>query len=78
MIISDFVYMLGKRGVPKGWGVAEYNTPERWFGGSFSEEVYRRSPAESCKRLLDMLRGYYIWMQTSQPVGEERLKTKLA
>lgn len=69
VIISDFVYMLDKRGIPKGWGVAEYNTPERWFGGSFSEEVYRRSPAESYERLLDMLRGYF-------PDADEKLLKK--
>ena len=59
VIISNFVYSLDKRGMPKGWGVAEYNTPEKWFGESFTERVYRRSPEESYERLFEMMKGYF-------------------
>lgn len=59
VIISDFVYSLDKYGRTKGWGVARYDTPERWFGESFTERVYRRSPEESYDRLLSLLRDYF-------------------
>lgn len=38
-----------------GWGVAEYSTPEKLFGQAFSEEVYRREPEESRKRIFDQM-----------------------
>ena len=59
VIISNFVYSLDKHGMPKGWGVAEYNTPEKWFGESFTERVYQRSPEESYERLFEMMLGYF-------------------
>ena len=59
IIISDFVYSLDKYGRTKGWGVAQYDTPERWFGESFTELVYQRSPEESYDRLFSMLREYF-------------------
>jgi hypothetical protein len=52
VLISDFVYLTDKHGNPYGWGVAEYSTPERFMGGSFTDEVYRRSPEESYERIL--------------------------
>ena len=59
IIISDFVYSLDKYGKPKGWGVAQYNTPEKWFGESFAERAYQRSPEESYDRLFSMMREYF-------------------
>lgn len=53
ILISDFVYMKDKQGNPYGWGVAEYSTPESFMGSGFTDIVYRRSPAESCERLLE-------------------------
>ena len=52
VIISDFVYLRDKHGKPYGWGVAEYSTPERFMGDSFTEKVYARTPEESYERLL--------------------------
>ena len=52
VIISDFVYMRDKYGEPYGWGVAEYTTPERMMGESFTQKVYSRTPEESYDRLL--------------------------
>ncbi len=59
VVISDFVYTLDKHGSPKGWGVASYDTPERWFGGAFTGRVYERTPQESYERLLGLLGGYF-------------------
>ena len=59
VIISDFVYTLDKYGRRRGWGVAEYSTPERSFGESFSENVYLCSPEESYDRLLNHLAGLF-------------------
>ena len=56
VIISDFVFTLDKRGNRRGWGVAEYSTPEKFMGAAFSENVYRQSPEASYARLLDFLR----------------------
>ena len=51
VIISNFVYTVDKNGRRCGWGVAEYSTPEQFFGDSFREQVYARSPQESYDRL---------------------------
>ena len=53
VIISDFVYMKDRFGNPYGWGVAEYSTPEAFMGEAFTENVYKRTPAESYERLLE-------------------------
>ena len=55
VIISDFVYTTDKNGNRRGWGVAEYSTPEHAMGKVFSERVYKRSPEESYFRLLEHL-----------------------
>ena len=55
VIISDFVFTTAKNGTRRGWGVAEYSTPEKQMGSAFSERVYRRAPAESRDRLLEFL-----------------------
>lgn len=70
VLISNFVYTLDKHGSPKGWGVAEYSTPERWFGESFTAHVYERTPEESLERLFDRLREYF-------PDTEEKLLRKV-
>ena len=59
VLISDFVYEHDSKGNTYGWGVAEYSTPERFFGESFSRNVYKRSPHASYlllkKHLCSML-----------------------
>ncbi len=55
-IISDFVYMIDRYGRPYGWGVAEYSTPEIFFGDAFSQRVYMRGPEESHARILAHLK----------------------
>ena len=59
VIISDFVYTLDKKGNRRGWGVAEYSTPEAFMGETFSDNVYLRSPEESYERLMDHMRGLF-------------------
>ncbi len=56
VLISDFVYERNRRGETYGWGIAQYSTPERFFGPAFRETVYRRTPEESYGRLLAHLR----------------------
>ena len=68
VVISDFIYSLDRRGLPTGWGVAAYTTPEQWFAPDFSERVYARSPEESYERLLARLRAYF------PDAGEKDLK----
>ena len=45
--IKDFVYPLDRRGKPYGWGLAEYTTPEAFFGEEFTSRVYRNTPRQS-------------------------------
>ncbi len=59
VIISNFVYTTDRNGNRRGWGVAEYSTPEKHMGTWFSENVYLRSPGESCERLMDHLSGLF-------------------
>ena len=55
VIISDFIYSQDKNGNRRGWGVAQYATPERFMGADFTDRVYARSPAESYERLMEHL-----------------------
>ncbi len=55
MLISDFVYTIDKNGNRRGWGVAQYSTPEKHLGDDFTEKVYAREPKESYDRLLEHL-----------------------
>ena len=54
--VSDFIYETDRFGKQYGWGVAEYSTPEVFFGPAFREQVYRREPAESKARILEVLK----------------------
>ena len=55
VLISDFVYARSKDGNTYGWGLSQYSTPERFFGPSFRETVYAKTPEESCERILQHL-----------------------
>lgn len=52
VIISDFRYATDKHGNEYGWGLAEYSTPEKFFGKRFTNKVYKRTPEESYERLF--------------------------
>lgn len=67
VIISDFVYTMDRHGNRRGWGVAEYSTPDRFLGPDFSGNVYSRTPEESRQRILDHLRMLF------PDVGEKEL-----
>ena len=56
IITDDFVYMKDRYGKEYGWGVANYTTPEVFFGKRFSAGVYRHTPEESYERLLKHLK----------------------
>lgn len=47
----DFEYAKDRFGIPYGWGLARYATPEHYLGVSFTQKVYQYSPEESKKRL---------------------------
>jgi len=55
VVISNFVYMKDRYGKEYGWGVAEYSTPEKFFGEAFTDAVYQRQPEESFQRILERL-----------------------
>lgn len=52
VIISDFKYATDKYGNEYGWGIAQYSTPEHFFGKKFTDTVYKRTPEESFERLV--------------------------
>ena len=52
VVICDFRYAKDKFGNEYGWGIAEYSTPEKFFGKEFSDSVYKRTPEESYARVL--------------------------
>ena len=66
VIISDFVYTLDKHGNRRGWGVAQYSTPEKFMDSAFSDSVYQRSPEESYARLLERLATLFPYATEKQ------------
>ena len=56
VVISDFRYATDRNGNRYGWGVAEYSTPEIFFGKRFSNAAYKRTPEESYDRILKQFR----------------------
>ncbi len=69
---TDFVYSTGKNGQRQGWGIAEYSTPEKWFGESFTDSVYLRTPEESYERL--MLHLFSLFPAVSETAVKRFLK----
>ena len=61
VVISDFVYGTTRDGARYGWGVAEYDLPERALGDAFTAHVYDREPEESFERLAAHLQGLLPW-----------------
>lgn len=55
VLISDFRYASDRHGNKYGWGIAEYSTPEKFFGRKFTDCVYQRTPEESRRRVLKQL-----------------------
>ena len=56
VLISDFGYATDKEGNQYGWGIAEYSTPEKFFGKKFTDKVYQRSPEESFEKIVKHFR----------------------
>ena len=57
IVINDFVYSTDKHGKKYGWGVAEYTTPEKFYGDDFTAAAYSEEPEESYARIFDHLRN---------------------
>ena len=55
VIISDFRYATDRYGNAYGWGIAQYSTPEKFFGTKFERSVYKRTPEESYQRIIGQL-----------------------
>ena len=70
VVISDFVYATDRDGRPYGWGISEYTTPEKRYGEEFTDEVYRRTPEESYRRIYGHLRSLF-------PDTDEKLIRKI-
>ena len=59
VLVNDFKYMTDRYGKEYGWGVAEYATPEWFFGDEFVKKTYSRSPEESYERIFKHLKGLF-------------------
>ena len=51
VVVSNFEYEIDKNGVPYGWGVTRYSTPEKLFGYDEVTSAYERAPQESKERI---------------------------
>lgn len=56
VITNDFIYATDKLGNEYGWGIAEYTTPEKFYGKKFTDRVYKRTPEESLERIYKQFR----------------------
>ncbi len=54
--VADFVYAKDKFGKPYGWGIAQYTTPEHFFGYDFIASGYSAEPAVSGKKMIDRVK----------------------
>lgn len=54
--IGDFVYMQDKLGGYYGWGVAQYTTPEHFFGYDYVTSAYSTDPAVSKRKIIQFLK----------------------
>lgn len=54
--VADFVYAKDKFGNPYGWGIAQYTTPEYFFGYEFIASAYSVEPAISKQKVIDRVK----------------------
>ncbi|MBQ6089348.1 MAG: hypothetical protein IJK95_07295 [Firmicutes bacterium] len=59
VLVNDFKYMTDRNGKEYGWGVAEYATPEWFFGDEFYKKTYSKSPEESYSIIYEHLRKLF-------------------
>ena len=59
VLVNDIKYQTDRSGREYGWGIAEYATPEYFFGSDFYERTYCRSPEESYERIYRHLKGIF-------------------
>ena len=65
---NDFVYETDRHGKTYGWGVAEYTTPEVFFGKTFAKKAYGKDPAESYRKILKHLKKILPYAEEEQIV----------
>ena len=53
--VADFVYMKDRFGKPYGWGVAQYTTPEQFFGYDYIASAYKTEPEVSKQKIVEHL-----------------------
>lgn len=54
--VADFVYAKDKFGNPYGWGIAQYTTPEYFFGYDFIASAYSTDPVASKQKMIDRVK----------------------
>ncbi len=56
IVTSDFVYPTTKGGKPYGWGLSQFDTPERLFGEEFTNGIYDTKPEESFAKMFEQIK----------------------
>lgn len=54
--VADFVYNRDKFGMPYGWSIAQYTTPEYIFGYDYITSEYQTDPEESKQKIIKHLK----------------------
>ena len=75
VITIDFEYAKDRSGKPYGWGLARYATPEQYWGGAFSNRVYKDMPEDSGARIADHLKR--LWPEASGTALERIIGSRL-
>ncbi len=70
LTLCDFRFRLNKYGLPYGWSIAVYDTPESVWGYDFVTGAYDEDPEESFSKILSHLSSYF-------PSYTEKLRTLL-
>lgn len=55
LVIRDFRQRLNKKGLPYGWAIAVYATPESIWGSDFVTSAYCEEPEESRGRIVSLI-----------------------
>lgn len=59
LLIRDFRQRINKRGVPYGWPISVYTTPEALWGYGHVTSAYGVSPAESKERIFRQIQEHF-------------------
>ncbi len=59
LVIRDFRRRINRRGLPYGWPISVYTTPEALWGYGHVTSAYGVSPAESKERIFRQIQEHF-------------------